>query len=516
MTWANEEYLIYLRKSQADNPNESVEEVLEKHEIQLQEFAENELGYRIPESCIYREVVSGETIKDRVMVKEVLKRIELGSIKGVIVIEPQRLGRGDLEDCGRLVNAFRYSNTLVVTPVKTYNLQDKYDRKFFEMELQRGSDYLEYYKEIQARGRIASVKRGNFIGSIPPYGYKKVQIKEDNKKCYTLEIIPEEADAVRLMYDLYVNQNYGFGKIAQKLDSLGIKPRKAAHWSPAALKDMLENPVYTGKIRWNWRQNVKLIEQGEIKRSRPKSDESNWILVEGKHEAIISNELFEEALKHKGRNIKATAKAKVRNPWSGLLYCECGRAMSYRTYTKNGVQKSAPRLLCDDQIHCKNKSTSYEAFEEFMIQNMTSTINDFKMKLKNEQKDTLALHLAMIHTLEKELADLDKRDDEQHDLLEDGIYTREVFLKRNKKLQERRQELLLSLQKAKDSTPTPIDYQEKIIRFSDALDALQNPDIPAEQKNALLKKCFQKIVYINKNTDNKANIGFSIEIHGLI
>lgn len=203
--------LIYLRKSQADNPNESVEEVLEKHEYQLQEYAMQELGYTIPEENIYREVVSGETIRDRVEIKKILQLIELEEITAVIVIEPQRLGRGDLEDCGRIVNAFRYTNTKIMTPTKTYDLQDKYDRKFFEMELQRGSDYLEYYKEIQARGRLASVKRGNYIGSTAPYGYKKIQITDENgKKCFTLQEIPEEAAALRKAYDLFVNEAYGF------------------------------------------------------------------------------------------------------------------------------------------------------------------------------------------------------------------------------------------------------------------------------------------------------------------
>ena len=60
-----DEYIMYLRKSRADNPHESVEEVLEKHESLLQELAERDLGGRIPEHCIFREVVSGETIAER-------------------------------------------------------------------------------------------------------------------------------------------------------------------------------------------------------------------------------------------------------------------------------------------------------------------------------------------------------------------------------------------------------------------------------------------------------------------
>ena len=153
-TW--EQYLIYLRKSRSDNPNETIEEVLAKHEIMLQEYAVREFGHKIPEENIYREVVSGESIESREEIKKILSRIEDPNIKGVIVVEPSRLSRGDLLDCGRLINDLRYTKTLVVTPYMTYDLENKMERKFFQDELLRGNDYLEYTKEILWRGRVAA------------------------------------------------------------------------------------------------------------------------------------------------------------------------------------------------------------------------------------------------------------------------------------------------------------------------------------------------------------------------
>ena len=150
-TW--EQYIIYLRKSRQDDPNETVEEVLEKHETMLQEYAVREFGHKIPEKNIYREVVSGESISEREEIKQVLARISDPNIKGVIVVEPSRLSRGDLSDCGRLIDELRYSKTQVVTPYMTYDLDNKMERKFFQDELLRGNDYLEYTKEILWRGR---------------------------------------------------------------------------------------------------------------------------------------------------------------------------------------------------------------------------------------------------------------------------------------------------------------------------------------------------------------------------
>ena len=58
-------WLMYLRKSRQDDPHETVEEVLAKHEALLQDWAFRELGHTIPEEYIFREIVSGEKISDR-------------------------------------------------------------------------------------------------------------------------------------------------------------------------------------------------------------------------------------------------------------------------------------------------------------------------------------------------------------------------------------------------------------------------------------------------------------------
>ena len=125
--------IIYLRKSRSDDPVQTVEEVLAKHERILQDYCMKEYGKAIPEKRIYREVVSGETIQDRPIMQKLLKELETDNISGVLIVEPQRLSRGDLQDCGQIINSFRYTNTAVITPTKTYNLSDEYDRKFFEM-----------------------------------------------------------------------------------------------------------------------------------------------------------------------------------------------------------------------------------------------------------------------------------------------------------------------------------------------------------------------------------------------
>ena len=86
-------WIMYLRKSRQDDPNETVEEVLAKHETILQEWAERELGFKIEEENIYREVISGESIADRDEIKKVLARLEDPAVVGVLCVEPSRLSR---------------------------------------------------------------------------------------------------------------------------------------------------------------------------------------------------------------------------------------------------------------------------------------------------------------------------------------------------------------------------------------------------------------------------------------
>ena len=159
----------YGRKSRTDDPLLSTEEVLEKHSKIIEEYAIKYLGGPIPPENKYMEVGSGESLKDRPEITRLLKDIEDPAVRAIIVVDVQRLSRGDLEDAGRLIRLLRYTNTYVITPMKIYDLRDEYDRDAFERELKRGNEYLEYFKKIQARGKLLSVKEGNYVGSTAPY-----------------------------------------------------------------------------------------------------------------------------------------------------------------------------------------------------------------------------------------------------------------------------------------------------------------------------------------------------------
>lgn len=487
-----EEILLYLRKSRTDDPTLDVSEILARHETILDEYAERTWGKKIPETQKMREIVSGETIDSRPELLKILKMIESPKIKGVLLVEVQRLGRPDLEDIGRLSKLFRYTNTLVITPQKTFDLRNEYDREAFERELMRGNEYLEYTKKIMSRGRLLSVQQGNFIGTKPPYGYDKDIIMDGKKKCHTLKINEAEANIVRMIFDMYVNQNMGRVNIGHKLNEMGVPTRTGALWAQDTLKTMLENEHYIGKVRWNWRKTVTVVEDGEIKKVRPKTQIGEYLLYDGKHPAIISEELFYAAREKAGKFHRAKSTTKVRNPLAGLLFCQCGRAMSLRTYKYNGAE---PRLLCDNQVYCKTSSCLYREILDRVRDILKECIADFDVRINNDDKNSQQLHENLIKQLKLKLEELNKKELSQWEKYSEEDMPKEIFEKLNEKVLKEKDEIQQALCKAYESMPEPIDYEERKLRFQNALDALDDPEISAEKKNKLLKACIERIDY---------------------
>ena len=494
-----DEVLDYLRKSRTDDPTLTVEEVLSKHETILDEWAENNLGAKVPEENKFREVVSGETIADRPEIQKLLKMIESPRYKAVKCYDVQRLSRGDLEDAGRLIKLLRYTNTIVITPQKIYDLRDEYDRDAFERELKRGNEYLEYTKKIMNNGRLLSVSQGNFIGNTAPYGYEKIVIMEGKRKCHTLAINEEEANIVRMIFDLYVNKDYGHRSICNYLDSMGIPPTKGKYWAPPTIRDMLANVHYIGKVRWNWRKTVTIVEDSEIIQVRPRRKMGDYLLYDGKHEAIISEELFNAAQEKHGKNTKVKATTKLKNPLAGLIFCSCGRAMIYRTYTKEGVERCAPRVLCGDQFHCGTGSCTFDDLMYSVTDAMKQSITDFEIKIKNQDVDSAKLHEKLLKSLEKKLQDLEAKELAQWEAQADPDLSQrmpaEIFKKLNEKLLKEKEEVRQAIQSARQSAPNPVNYSETVAKLSEALNALSDPTKNVEDKNKLLRACIARIDY---------------------
>ena len=500
---APDEILLYLRKSQSDDPLLTVEETLSKHEQMLDEWVEHNLPGlgKVPEANRYREVVSGETIESRPRFTELLRRIESPKVKAVLCVEPQRLSRGSLKDIGYLVEMLRYSNTLVLTRRDNYDLRDNRDRELFERELMRGNEYLEYYKRIQQAGRELSVQRGNYLGNKPPYGFKKTHYKEGKEDCYSLEPIPEEARIVKLVFEMY-RDGYGSHKIARTLNEMGVKTQLGNKWSAESLKKIRTNEHYIGKVVWNKRPNTRSIEDGQVVISRPV--QSEYLVFPGKHQPIIDQELWDAVQEIRDKIPPVKNKAKCVNPFAGLVICRCGYGMSMRTYKKkDGSERNPPRLLCTNQADCGTASCLVSEMTDAVVQILKDAIEDFELQIEQGMSDQTELHRQLIAQQEKRLEALKEQEVAQWDEKIKGTMPQHVFDRLNAQTLQDIEDVKQALCTMRDAMPEPVDYEQKRAMFSDALAALQDPDVPALEKNMLLKKCLERIDYFRKKKQSK-------------
>lgn len=495
-------YYIYLRKSRADNPQEAIENVLERHENILQKYAKEKLGFKIADDYIFREVVSGETIDARPKMQKLLSCIEEGCVTAVLIVEPQRLTRGDLSDCGRIINTFKYSDTPIITPQKTYNLNEKYDRKFFEMELMRGNDYLEYTKEILARGRLSSVSEGKYIGNTAPYGYNRYKLPD--QKGWSLAINEEEASVVKLIYKLYLEDSIGAVKIADTLTALKFKPRNKKYWTAPTVREILTNIAYTGKIKFGERALVKTMQNGQIVKSRPRS--KSYIIADGLHKAIIDEDTFNAVQIKLESHTVVNQKSKnddIANPLSGILICsDCGAKIQQRP---KGGRTAQDSLLCKTR-NCPCVGSYTYIVENRLLEALAVWLKDYKLNTAHKASDT-NIYERSLKTLTDNLNTLNTQLENAYTFVETGIYTKEIFAKRYRELTEQIDSTKISIKQINETIKAENkknSLEKEAVTSCEAL--IENYFLLSSNKlkNDLLKKVLKKAEY----TKHKGGAGY--------
>ena len=159
----------------------------------------------------------------------------------------------------------------------------------FKDELLRGNEYLEYTKEILARGKELSVSQGKFVGSRTPFGFDKEKLP--NEKGFKL--VPNQDIAlVKLIFEMALDGK-GTHLIASHLRSIGTKTPTGKGWTHTSVRLILENPSYKGYLTWERHKQIVEYVNGEIKKVDKKL--TTFKLYKGLHDPVISEEDFEKA-----------------------------------------------------------------------------------------------------------------------------------------------------------------------------------------------------------------------------
>lgn len=495
-------YCIYLRKSRADAEAEArgEGESLARHQAALVSLAER-MG--LPVSKIYREIVSGETIAARPVMQRLLSEVEDVLWNGVLVMEIERLARGDTIDQGVIARAFSLSHTKIVTPAKTYDPDDEFDEEYFEFGLfMSRREYRAINRRLQ-RGRRASALEGKFTGSVAPFGY--VRVKLDGQKGYTLAPDPAAAPAVKLIFELYTKGEtllngdggrLGVARLARRLNDLGIRPRRAARWTASMLQPILKNPVYAGKIRYMGRPAVKKAKDGGTAVSRPRN--GGCIVVDGLHPPLVDRETWDRAQEYlAGGHPRGTRSESLKNPFAGLVYCGvCGGRMCRKPY------KNAPDALVCPDTACANVSSELRLVESAVLRSLKTWLRGYRLHAEAaDDKAPSAAEAAAgsaLRRIGEDLARLRAQCAAAHDLLEQGVYDAETFSKRKKALQGQTEELQrqnkalrrqLQVARARETARRDLRARAEDIAAAYTL----APSVMS--KNSLLKSVVQRIDY---------------------
>ena len=520
-----QKYCAYLRKSRADRDAElrGEEDTLKRHRELLTQYAERN---HIRIARFYCEVVSGDTIDGRPVMQELLSDVESGKWDGVLVVEVERLARGNTRDQGIVAEAFKYSDTKIITPSKTYDPNNEFDEEYFEFGLFMSRREFKTINRRLQRGRLASVSEGKFVGSTPPYGYRKVRIPHE--KGYTLEIIPEQAQIVRQIFQWYCNgevqpdgsiRQFGTDTIAAKLDALGIKPTNSAAWSKATIRDMLRNETYTGKIIWGKEKEVKVPENEKIIKIRTRP--ADYKCFQGLHPAIIEPELFAAAQQRLRVMRKCTSPVStgLQNPLAGVVYCKkCGHMMT--RLAPNNRNKYAS-LKCPNR-YCNNVSSPIFLIEKQFLSFLQEWLDSYGLDQSSVPfvplQEQLSEKEALLKKVETDIATYQGQKEKAYDLLERGIYSVEVFQQRQKTLQnalaqldESHAALLAEIEHINRMTDEQENYFPKIRNLLETY----HTNTPAVN-NHIIHEVIDKIYY-EKNSPNRKghlnNCNFSLEIY---
>lgn len=175
-----------------------------------------------------------------------------------------------------------------------------------------------------------SIRNGRVLGNDTLWGYEKQNCK--------LTIHPEEAQIVRLIFDLYANQGLGLRRLSQHLYGLGYTSRRGNAFNVLTLRNILTNPKYKGWYCGNKTQSLDY-------RSKKKLflDEGEWVTYpDPSIPAIVPEELWNRAnalYKTRSAEMKrhqTTATFHNRYPYSGKLVCEAHGASYYRHLLSSG------------------------------------------------------------------------------------------------------------------------------------------------------------------------------------
>ena len=364
---------VYLRLSKEDNGK------LESDSIENQEMIVRDYMSGKPDIEIGKVFVENGftgTVFDRPVFNQMMEEVNRGKYGCIIVKDLSRFGRNAIETTDYITNIFPEQGIRFISVRDDYDSELDTDGKE-HMYIMIDNFVNELYSKDISRKSCTVLrskrKQGLYIGGYAPYGYKK---SESDK--YVLEIDEEAASVVRKIYE-WRAEGQGYSEIYNRLNQMHIpsptyykylkgimsnysKTGKQYPWSKHVISDILRNQTYVGDVV----QGKQLASLYANQKLKP-VDKDKWIVVENKHEPIISRELFskvqeinESRAKTYEKNAGKYQLPKVENVYSGHIFCgDCGYAMKMVRALSTKKDKAYYTFKCGNfHMHGKEYCTA--------------------------------------------------------------------------------------------------------------------------------------------------------------
>ena len=350
--------------------------------------------------------------------------------------------------------------------------------------IERIIEWMDEYYSIRLsgevkRGMTENANRGRYQ-TTAPFGYRTGEGH--------LEIVPEEAEYVRLLFHKYYYEHIGFQPLAVWLNNLGVKSKRGGLWENRTVKYVLQNPVYKGYVRWNvGKKNL---------RKGPAVTSPDMICVKGAHDPIIDEEFFDKVQDTIANQYRLPKARASYGHWLGnLLKCSsCGSSLTYSA-SNDGFQ-------CISYAHGKCSESHYvkaSIIENAILDTLDSCIISGNIEYVEETVAPAQLSDES-EILKDTLAKLELREKRIKTAYQDGIDTLEEYKENKQLLQKEKERLLLQLAEieSKNAENDSIDHSEEmILRVRNIVDILKS-DVSKEVKSDSIRSICDKIVYDKK------------------
>ena len=353
--------------------------------------------------------------------------------------------------------------------------------------IERIIEWMDEYYSIRLsgevlRGMTEKAMRGGYQ-SIAPFGYVSVGGGKPP------EVDGAQADIVRRVYSSFLDGKT-YNRISRDLNELGVATINGNPFEARTVKYMLENPFYYGKIRWNY-----------TKRGRELKDPGEWIIVDGRHDAIIAEAdwlAVQERIKSISVPFKRRDVASCKHWLSGILRCSsCGATLGYNTNPRS------PFFQCwkyTKGICQESHSMIAKKAEPNVISGLENSIltGDMKYKIvKPVPKDDFN----ELATLKEHLSRLAMKEKRIRDAYENGIDSLEEYRQNKTRIKNEKDAVSERISRLASPADTPADFcpKEQLIRHvRAALAVLTDPAADNEAKGNAIRSVVDKIVYDKK------------------